>query len=1026
MDIQYKSNNFLHEQKLKLLNPESKPNEENNIKYELIDNLAKADLLEEMNVYLPLFMELLWKQPNVVAKILLNANNKDMSEHLSYFFCHNFYENILSPDYIEYNLLYLITSMLKEEINNIPKKILSDPIKCLEIFLNNTPSGIMLEQFQKKNDVQTFFTTILLSIIENLERNSSNREIIFDLNKIETKCKGRSAITDSRSQSKSIEINIYNATNENYLTIYDFFFKYAINMDKKYFTDKIQKSKEMNQINVREYFTYHYNTTESKKNAFIYNSEIFIKKNTTEILSQQVLDEYIINFEKTINLITDLLKNLLDNLYLLPYSIKCICKIIFSLISKKFNIFNRFQQFAFISKFFFEKLFIPIFQNPAFGALINSFIISSQTLKNLEEMSKVIMMFSSCDFFKANNKDSEYYTPFNGYFAGKIEELFKFYEEIIKVELPSFIDKLINDELDENYEYDFFRENPEEVVYHFSTCFNIEELSVLLDLLDKNKKKIFDIAKGKEDKYGDLIKLKIVFEKLISKKSKETIKKIKYNPEYEIVKIPIYNKKKKVIKEYKETKGRKIIKYFLISKIILNQEYSKLINFTQEKKFFNIKEINNEETDANITKENFQNKIIKTKNFLCTILYNYRALVKTDFEEDKISNTISILKELKKLMLSSNNMLIVNFPSQWYVDSLLDYLAKIPDKYKNDDFELLITDLQNEVNNSIKSMHFEDLSILIDKMKFATRGKNYYENVINLVLDMKTNKITQNIVEKENLEIEILFKMNEKKREFKIYKPAQSAINLQYFDNILAAPIDKGTRVCNSIHSFIRHFPNMKKYCEKFKQTNLFEFLKSLNVPTQIKGFFKIIKDNLMTNYNITDEKELSNIYEKINNHVMEKLYEKIYPKSTSDEDEKIFEICEKLKDNEAGFFIKAKNSQTFESFLPELTHYLLQIEKEKSVRKKLLNLKKIFETMNSLSKFNGGKNYDLDTQVQILTYVLVKAQPRNIYTNCQYMELFILDKNESIESQNLIELRLVCEHLLLETNSNKNNSNQK
>ena len=81
---------------------------------------------------------------------------------------------------------------------------------------------------------------------------------------------------------------------------------------------------------------------------------------------------------------------------------------------------------------------------------------------------------------------------------------------------------------------------------------------------------------------------------------------------------------------------------------------------------------------------------------------------------------------------------------------------------------------------------------------------------------------------------------------------------------------------------------------------------------------------------------------------------------------------------------------------------------------------------MNSLSKFNGGKNYDLDRQVQILTYVLVKAQPRNIYTNCQYMELFILDKNESIESQNLIELRLVCEHLLLETNSNKNNSNQK
>ena len=62
-------------------------------------------------------------------------------------------------------------------------------------------------------------------------------------------------------------------------------------------------------------------------------------------------------------------------------------------------------------------------------------------------------------------------------------------------------------------------------------------------------------------------------------------------------------------------------------------------------------------------------------------------------------------------MRCSNNMLIVNFPSQWYMDSLLDYLGKIPDDYKNGDFELLINELQNEINDSIKSMHFEDLSI---------------------------------------------------------------------------------------------------------------------------------------------------------------------------------------------------------------------------------------------------------------------------------------------------------------------------
>jgi hypothetical protein len=370
-------------------------------------------------------------------------------------------------------------------------------------------------------------------------------------------------------------------------------------------------------------------------------------------------------------------------------------------------------------------------------------------------------------------------------------------------------------------------------------------------------------------------------------------------------------------------------------------------------------------------------------------------------------------------------MLIVNFPSQWYVDSLLDYLVKMPKEYLDNDFELLINDLQNDVNKSIKSINFEDLSILIDKMKFATRGKNFYENVINLVLDMKMNKNAQNIVEKENLEIEILYKYNDPKKDFKIYKPTQSAINLQYFDNILDAPKEKGTRVCKSISEFTRNFPNFIKYKERLKKTDLFDFLKELKVPKQINNFFKIIKESLKSDNTITDEKELLNMDEKIYDYVMEKLYEKIYPNNLSIEDENIYEICEKLKDCESTFFITTKKRFIFESFLPDLTYHLLQIEKEKSVRKKILNLTKIFECMNNLSNFNGGDKFDLDTQVQILTYVLIKAKPKRIYTNYRYMELFIGNKDEQIEGQNLLELRLVCEHLL-QTYSNNSGQNTK
>ena len=41
-----------------------------------------------------------------------------------------------------------------------------------------------------------------------------------------------------------------------------------------------------------------------------------------------------------------------------------------------------------------------------------------------------------------------------------------------------------------------------------------------------------------------------------------------------------------------------------------------------------------------------KNNTIKAKNFLSGLLYNYRQLVKTDFDEGTTINTIKILKEL--------------------------------------------------------------------------------------------------------------------------------------------------------------------------------------------------------------------------------------------------------------------------------------------------------------------------------------------------------------------------------------------
>ena len=63
------------------------------------------------------------------------------------------------------------------------------------------------------------------------------------------------------------------------------------------------------------YFLYHSNFIDSEKKKKVFSSEIFNIKNTEELNRIGVLDEYITNFDKTINLMTDLFKNLIDYIY---------------------------------------------------------------------------------------------------------------------------------------------------------------------------------------------------------------------------------------------------------------------------------------------------------------------------------------------------------------------------------------------------------------------------------------------------------------------------------------------------------------------------------------------------------------------------------------------------------------------------------------------------------------------------------------------------------------------------------------
>ena len=122
-------------------------------------------------------MNYLWTEPKFIVSILENADIKDVKSNLGAFIANNFYENILSSYYIEDNLMYVLTLLLKSEINKLNKPNEFDK------FLEETACGVLLTELKRKNDIQNFFKTIISSVIENLELYNSNRKINFSVKK---------------------------------------------------------------------------------------------------------------------------------------------------------------------------------------------------------------------------------------------------------------------------------------------------------------------------------------------------------------------------------------------------------------------------------------------------------------------------------------------------------------------------------------------------------------------------------------------------------------------------------------------------------------------------------------------------------------------------------------------------------------------------------------------------------------------------------------------------------------------------
>ena len=984
-------------------------------KYELVvDNDDHCRFFKEMNTYIPKLLYYLWAKPKTVSKILYLSDKLLVKDHLAPLIVNNFYENIISSNYIEDNLMYVITLLLKNEISEINDE------KDSEKFLEETACGYVLEQLRAKNDIKYYFKNIISDILKKMEAENSGGDINLnvkqiqekyqktkeELDKLYKKTGKKKKIIDEEFYRKILISNIFSYQEEDnesgFLIPKDnidpklFNSKYIPDLTKSELETKKNNTSE-NEQKMIDYYDFNIKNCEKDDS---YGNQKLLQNIFDSPISKEVLASYQIEFSKIINTINKLIENLLQDLYLLPYSVKCVCKIIFLLLNKKFGNIGEVQRNAFIAKFFFNKLFAPIFENPGLGASIDEIIISETTKHNATIINLVLKKLVSGRLFRTDIDSDSDYTPLNWFFLDKMPEVFKFFESITKVTLPNFIEKLINDELPKDFELDYFEENKDEVIFHRSICFTLYDLDALLISMDKCKSIIFENEKEEE-----LKPLRLTFEKLVGENCSKIMKKLKDKKEYEKIMVPD-GKNKKNKQELKETEGREILKYFLLTDLITNKKYTRLFEIEQEKANYSIKELKKTETPEEITKNN----IIKVKNFFCNLLYNFHTLVKTDFDEGTLSNTNSILKEIKKYIKSSDFVIDGSIPSEWYVSSLLEYLKKLPEELSKDDFKELYNEMEKDISSSIKELDFEALSICLGKAKFAKRIKVNYETTYKHILNIDLNVKVQKIIEKDFIPVEIHYKYTKKEKEF--YIEEKPNIKEKNSLDILEEGREK-KNICRTIKLFTKKFPDLVKTQISYDKT-LTEMDEEMKLNENLQKYFNIIKKKIEKEQKNADENELLEINNKIYDYVMEKIYEKIFPVEPDPEDNLIFRKCFLLSWVEPKHFIGNKKNYVFDSFLPDVIEFFGKLDKEKSPRIKFIYMKKIFVAINDVLRFNGKEGEaGVDDQMPILNYSFIKAKPQHISSNYKFMNIFIGKNRNRSEGSQLTQISGICEHVM-------------
>ena len=1033
-----------------------------------------------------------------VIKLMSLIDNKDDQEKvesLVELFCNQFYENIFIPNPEQKELLLLIFLLIKEEINNMNNASLD------EFLNNKNFLGKFISSYVRRQEMNIYLSmllTPLINSIENVDKEcidiSLNSIQKYILKKEKTKYNTLNSINNSKNKKQIFDYaqKLYDKIPKSNLI---FKKNYELDIEKEEEEKMVKKDSEdlelfsdtvlpkiilknlgINKISIdenknleikKEEYNSEYkqelnidklldilnNTKDDNFKEYILNlidkaylnNDIYTNKGlincfeeyNNDELKSLIIGKYRRNFLYIQKKVESLLQSTIDKISTVPYTIRCICKIIFLLMNKKFGDLPKYFINSFVGKFFFGKYIFPVL-SLEYKNILNNRIFSNKNKKCINLIISVIEKVYKGDLFQTQDDTEK--TIFNYYLIEIFPIINTFFEKLIDVELPKIIENALNEtEFDQNnlileqifniekepdknkdktinenkenqeqnpsYKYDYFTENPDEILHLESICFSLNDILFILSLISKNLEifsglpkysffcKTFNHIKSKDYKIDDIIdkepdikRFFVLFkeektaqlEKLVSKKKKEESSFLIENQNLDLICKRVKLSIKTVLKGLN---------------LLNNKDFSHLIGAVTNEKFFSALQYTLDDL------ENFSETTnqIPLKWYGLYLSNNKKRInekyQENDYDklyEEMLEEESKILEELKKF---SRILITRNGMNLGCGENILEQM-NIGIYHMNQARKIVMIE---------KFVNTEIIEVCIQISK-DSEDKNNSTNPIPLL-----NKENQNIIILDSKDcphsktsLTNLLKSNKKKHCYYIKDIIRFILKDNYFDDNNPNEIEE------------LKIQNRNKLIYKALLSYMKLVVEKIRNPTVNKNIFYQEKNTTKKE----KEKYYIEIKRKIWDFILKKIYRFVYPKKPIGFDTKFYNTTRCL-DWITPELLKIKKEYINQLGFAELC--LKRMEEAISVSDKLDYINSAIDTVICTVKFSGEKEINISNEemVRIFMYILIKAQLKRINSNINYIKCFGEEDNSGEKKEELFNLMDNAVIQVLKINSN-------